>query len=378
MTLLCIDAETNGLNIASNTFQILSTAFYYEDGREVFTKDFNEACELIKAHLEVSGNKLLVYNLSFEGSIFLKYGLVRDFSQIVDVWRLVNYVNNDSEDRKTSLNASVQKFLGIDDFKEPFFKKMIELGFAKDNKDAHRKIAMLPDDLLKEYNILDVVYTMRLYHYCIDKLKAWGYLDYARDDYKLYSVESLLYSKSYLRGIEIDRALCFSNLTELNLERDALITEVYEHEDILAYEKVINRDVCLTDADARKWLKANGIVAPIKKGTGVALLPEEVAEDLLEAKKSRFNLRSSKQLREFFIETLKFPILKLTDGGDASMDKHVLKEYGELGARIARISDLTKEVEEIQKLLFLSREDNMLHPTLRSGSTLTGRTSSKI
>jgi DNA polymerase I-like protein with 3'-5' exonuclease and polymerase domains len=241
---------------------------------------------------------------------------VRDFSQIVDVWRLVNYVNNDSEDRKTSLNASVQKFLGIEDFKEPFFKKMIELGFAKDSKDAHRKIAMLPDDLLKEYNILDVVYTMRLYHYCIDKLKAWGYLDYARDDYKLYSVESLLYSKSYLRGIEIDRALCFSNLTELNLERDALITEVYEHDDIIAYEKVINRDVCLTDADARKWLKANGIVAPIKKGTGVALLSEEVAEDLLEAKKSRFNLRSSKQLRELFIETLKFPILKLTDGGD--------------------------------------------------------------
>ena len=376
--ILSLDVESNGLIITSNTFHIISIALTYEDYTDAFYKDVDEAFDIVKKFLDDPKNKLLVYNISFEGPILLKYGVIKDFSQLIDVWRLSNYVNNVTENRKTSLNASVELLLGVPDFKKPFFEKMIELGYAKDDREAHARIALLPDDLLKEYNCLDTKYTLMLYHKCIELLTSWGYLGTARKDYVNYSNEAFLYAKSYLRGIFIDRGLAKSNIDKLKEEISALNEVIKVHPDVLRYEQILNKDISISDSDARKVLKAKGEKVVVKKGTGASLLTEEEKEEVIKSKWQYFNPNSSKQKTELFIDMLKMPVLNVTESGAPSVTKNVLRDYGELGGLLNKVLGKEKEMTEIEKVLELSEEDGRLHITLRSGSTISGRSSSKV
>lgn len=379
MSLVCIDFETNGLNIASKTFKILSTAFYYENGNTYFTESFEDACTVIKTILSDPKNKILVYNISFEGPILLKFGLVKDFNQLVDVWRLSNYVNNTTKDRKTSLNASVSLFFKVADYKKPFFDKMIELGLAKTDKEAHTKIAMLPKEDLEAYNIADVKWTYELYKYAVDKLKEWDYLTYCREDYKNYSAESLMYAKAYLRGVKIDRELALKNVEELDSVNKKLTDEVLTDEKVLEFEKRMNADIEITPNDIRKFYKeVKGEKVSVKKDEISKMITEELTSWVLEKKWKRFNFNSSKQKIEFFIEFLGNDVASTTPKGAPKVSKNVIKEYGGIGITIAKINDTEKQVKELQKLIDLSIEDGLLHPTLRSGSTISGRSSSKI
>jgi len=376
--LLSCDFETNGIQITSNTFRIISVALSYENGEDLFFKNIDQAFDIVKKFLDTDPkNKLLVYNISFEGAIFLKYGIVKDFSRLIDVWRIANYCNNEVNNRKTSLNASVQLLLGVPDFKKPFFDKMIELGYAKDDKEAHKKIAMLPDELLKEYNCLDTKYTLDLYKECIKLLTKWEYLDTARRDYINYSAEAFLYAVSYLRGLNIDKDLASKNIEELKSEIPEFERAVKENPDVLKYEALLNKDLKITDADVRKVFKKRGESVTIKKGTGESLLTEEERKEVLAGKWVYFNPNSSKQKVELFIDMLGYPILNVTEGGAPSISKNVLRDYGELGKALQEILKREKEVAEIEKLLELSKEDGLIHLTLRSGATISGRSSSK-
>ena len=376
--LLSCDFETNGIQITSNTFRIISVALSYENGEDLFFKNTDQAFDIVKKFLDTDPkNKLLVYNISFEGAIFLKYGIVKDFSRLIDVWRIANYCNNEVNNRKTSLNASVQLLLGVPDFKKPFFDKMIELGYAKDDKEAHKKIAMLPDELLKEYNCLDTKYTLDLYKECIKLLTKWEYLDTARRDYINYSAEAFLYAVSYLRGLNIDKDLASKNIEELKSEIPEFERAVKENPDVLKYEALLNKDLKITDADVRKVFKKRGESVTIKKGTGESLLTEEERKEVLAGKWVYFNPNSSKQKVELFIDMLGYPILNVTEGGAPSISKNVLRDYGELGKALQEILKREKEVAEIEKLLELSKEDGLIHLTLRSGATISGRSSSK-
>jgi len=376
--LLSCDLETNGLDVISSTFKIISIALSYENGDDLFFKNSDQAFDVVKKFLDADPkNKLLVYNISFEGAIFLKYGIVRDFSRLIDVWRIANYCNNEVNNRKTSLNASVQLLLGVPDFKKPFFDKMIELGYAKDDKEAHKKIAMLPDELLKEYNCLDTKYTLDLYKECINLLTKWEYLDTARRDYINYSAEAFLYAVSYLRGLNIDKDLAKSNTDKLKEEVSTLNEVIKVHPDVLRYEQILNKDISISDSDVRKVLKAKGEKAVVKKGTGASLLTEEEKDEVIGGKWQYFNPNSSKQKTELFIDLLEMPILNVTESGAPSVTKHVLRDYGPLGVLLNEVLGKEKEGTEIEKLLELSKEDGLIHLTLRSGSTISGRSSSK-
>lgn len=97
-----------------------------------------------------------------------------------------------------------------------------------------------------------------------------------------------------------------------------------------------------------------------------------------------FNLASGDNLRWLLFEKLGFPILEWTSGGKTGENKKpavgadVYGAYGEVGAALLLLAEVTKELEYITAYLELADEEGVLRPSFRMPGTLTGRLSSSF
>jgi hypothetical protein len=274
--------------------------------------------------------------------------------------------------RKTSLPSAVEHLYGVENYKRPFLDKIIEMGLADNDKKAHSHIAELPPELLEEYNILDVLWTYKVYEECIARLSKWG-VDW-EPDHAGYMNECKLFGDAFKRGIRVDRELLLGNIEKLKERIIAKEKEIRELPCIAEAESRLNGSVVVTAPTVRKWKVENGIAPEVS-------LSQERMEQVTayaKAKKWRpFNFNSSTQKRLLFLDILKMPIIKPTAAGCPCMDKAVMKEYGDVGKMFSTYQNLSKQLDECIKIEYHSKLDGYMHCPLRSGSTVSGRSSSR-
>jgi DNA polymerase-1 len=110
----------------------------------------------------------------------------------------------------------------------------------------------------------------------------------------------------------------------------------------------------------------------------------EKAKEKLEYVMEGVNCNSTKQLREFFIEKERMPILKTTDKGAPSMDKETLKTYAETNSAAKLLLEYRKYAKILStfipalspKDIDLKTRKGKIHTSFNQAGTTSGRFSS--
>lgn len=388
--IVTVDFETDnskglGLQIWHPDFKVTSAAFLVADDNDstFFSTDVYEIGKTLRFFYQ-NNYEFLVYNAGFDCAIMEHiFKLPEAFHRSIDAWRLAGYCNMTVDDkhamkkgRNTSLVGSVKYFFDEESYKKPFEDVIISMGLAKTHKQAHANIAALPPELLKEYNIADVVQTWRIYKHCINLLEnEWGVP--WRHDHDLYMNEAYLYARSSFRGIQIDQALLKESLRDLE-------------EEIATIDGELRSSEYVKEAERRLTKKRDKVSHPMRKKHRKAheelyFMAEPSDEEVLEWFNSQlthvFSWHSSKDKIMLFIDILGLPVIKLTNGGkkgkpQPKVSKDTLREYGEIGKKLLLLLKRMKEHKELSTLQYLSSFDGLFHPMLRSSTTVSSRSSS--
>jgi DNA polymerase I-like protein with 3'-5' exonuclease and polymerase domains len=376
------DKRNLGLSVYHRDFRVSSAAFRTFGGKEHFTRDYADIKNCLE-YFATHGYAFVVYNMGFDCNIMRHvYGIADAFEISVDAWRLFSYcnmlVNNkyakNKKERDTSLSGAVKYLFKVDDYKAEHLQYFIDQGLAKNMKEAHAMVGSLPEEKLKVYNIADVYWTEKVYLECLRRLNEWEIQwEY---DYKAYAHEASLYAKSFCAGITVDLEQLKASIAQLTEEISVAEVEVRNDPKIIEAELLLNKPKGkLTKPLVRKWKKAMGYELSY-------ILSEAEGEAVLEWKRqldwTPFNFRSSKQKTFLFIDLLGLPIERLTKGGKPEISKKTLHAYGPLGTKLLKLLLKMKELDECQRIYDLSKDDGFLHPMLRSGTTVSGRSSSKM
>lgn len=374
------DSRKLGLSYYHPDFEVISCSFLV-GGKKVF---FSDDKKVIKGNLKYfwdNGYTFLGYT-AFEPNIMRHhFKFANIYSRYVDVWRLFNYVCTTATDkyakkdqrRDTKLPGAVKYLFKVKNYKMPYLQYFIDNKLAKTEKEAHAMVANLPKDLLERYNNEDVLWTWHVFTEAMRLLAEWDIPWEA--DHEAYLNECQHYGDSYVRGIRVDRELLKKNIEDLTKQlkdcSEAILTNPAIHET----EKLVNKGkpVAITKKDVSDWKKQKGL-------DKTYVLSEDETNEVLDMKQKKkwipFNLNSGPMKIVLFIEVLKYSIVRLTPKGDPKVDKKTLKSYGDLGGLFIKYSKIYKQLEECVKIEILSREDGRLHLNMRSGSTITSRSSS--
>lgn len=380
MKLATIDFESDnsqgmGLLIYHKDFRVTSMSVKILGEDECRWTDNPEQIREWIHGLHADGYVFNVYNAAFDCAILKHlYGIENVFHTAVDTWRLFNYCNqivNDKhaskKSRSTSLVGAVDFFFKVKDYKAPYLEKIIEMGLARTHKEAHANIASLPSNLLERYNNEDVTWTEKVFVECLRLLKEWG-ID-SREDHRAYMRETELYSDSFFRGVNVDRGLLAKNIETLGAEIAQIDKKLRERPEIRIVEESLNPIPTVTKAMRRKFEQSEEYVLGYED--------QDVANWKRKKDWKTMNWGSTKHKRKLFIDVLGFDIEKLTPTGEPCMSKALLGKFGDLGKMLKQLLGKSKEREECERLMVLSSYDGKLHPSLRSGQTVSGRSSSK-
>ena len=152
--------------------------------------------------------------------------------------------------------------------------------------------------------------------------------------------------------------------------------EIANLEAVKALESMRNKPAVLTKPAIAAWKKSKGLDKKY-------LLSEDDAREAEEWNRGRkwvaFNPASNKHKQKLFLDILHMPVVKLTTGTvpQPQMNKAVMKAYGPVGKLFITLQNLTKQLEELEKIELLSRVDGRVHFPMKSGGTVTSRSSSK-
>lgn len=378
------NSQGNGLDYYRSDFRVVSASIMAVDEEE-YPPQFYQDVESIKNDLEYAaqnGYTFLVYNAGFDCGVMKHHLKVSNAFNAIDVWRLFNYVcltvtdkyaKAGSDKRSTKLNSAVKYLFGVDDYKAEYLDYFVERKLAKDHKEAHAMVGSLPPELLEKYNNADTYWTWEVYKECVKRLAEWK-IDWQLDHWA-YIFEAELYSDAFNRGMEVDRTALEKSIRTLTRSIREVDEKLRAQPEIIEAEKRINvSEVKLTKPLIASWKKQFGYDKKY-------ILGEEECNAVIAWKKSLlfkpFNFRSSKQKKLLFIDVMGMPIEKLTKAGNVELSKKTLGAYGETGKLLLGMLLQMKERDECKSLLELSIYDGKLHPSLRSGSTISGRSSSK-
>jgi hypothetical protein len=388
---LVVDLETDntqghGLSYFRKDYKVISASVQVVDGAGESPPIFYTDMEVLKNDLNWASDSdytFLVYNAGFDCGVMKHHLGIRNAFNAIDVWRLFNYTcltvtdkfaKAGDDKRDTKLNGAVKYLFGVKDYKAEFLDYFIEKGLAKNHKDAHAMVAQLPPDLLERYNNADTEWTWKVYKECVRRLESWG-IDWRLDHWG-YIWEAELYSDAFVRGITIDRDVLSASVATLTKEIKAERKALMDVPEVIEAEKRCNQiNVKLTKPLIRKWKDAHGLDKSYVIG-------EAETEAVIEWRRKQlwkpFNFRSGKQKQVLFLEVMALPIEKLTKKGNPEISKKTLGAYGKTGKQLLSMLLKMKELDECLALLELSEYDGKLHASLRSGSTVSGRSSSKV
>jgi hypothetical protein len=362
--LLVFDLEADyhyGLEPWSVNYKLTAAGFIkYENGNktgELFSTDFSQIRETIQKANDADF-VFVVYNASYEYSVVLAQFGIR-LKNVIDVMRLHQHATKRfGKERSLSLGKAVEEHFLTINYKEKYFKYLINKGIAKNEKEAHGKVSELPEVLLQAYNMEDVFFTADLLFTLVDKLDFEGYK--WQFDQVFYISDVKRNCEAFIRGVKIDRELAYKGLQEHKEKQEEYYNTFFKK-----YAEVINK----TEMEINRITD----IADFEKRKAKAKNPEKL-EFKVRAIKS-FNLNSGKH-KSKLVDILGLECRIFTEKGAYSFNKNHLHQWGELGEDLLRLSKLRKPIEELEKVIAMSSEDGRLHSLVKSGLTSTGRSTS--
>lgn len=362
--LISVDFETEGegkqggLEMYRSSSRVSSCSFAWRDETGEIVSRFVTDPQQIQRDLEhiVSKNiPILVYNMGFEGGIFLaKYG-IKPIIQ-ADVMRLVQLYDNTPSVQSYGLKDATRRLLpdnsgydypiyrwlalNIPEHKEKVLKKAgqyLKKGLDKeqavrDYLKTHKKklgpyLGQAPKSILAQYNNADTVNTLLLYEIITKKFQEIEY-DWTFDQ-KLYQSSGWEIVQSKIEGLKISQ------------------------------ERL---KICLDET--KRSIK--GIEERF-----IERFKDEIGQLGL---KGEFNINSTKQLEALFCGILKIKPVHFSKSGKAASfsDEH-LSQFGEGGGILQGKKALELIYNQARNLAGLSSYDGRYHSDLKLTGTTTGR-----
>lgn len=371
-SLVFLDFETTGLEYYRKDFQVTSMAMCWRDQNgeieEWFSTDFEEITAAIE-HLSVTNTPICVWNIGFElgltNCVFPQYKL----NYTVDAMRLGQLFDNgdvhfknpflaleDEEEGEAEegmgLKVAGPRILGnkfIHAEEEAYGWIFQNLGVNKSKAGAY--LSQLPEDILRRYNVADVINTMNLYEAITKVFEAENY-DWAID-HKLYlhTVKCVVDAKT--EGVLVDRL----SLAEYTQTIEKEIVDIEQEFLIEMAESVDKVEELLWEAERNKRKTDKG-----KAGV----------------QKPKFMVSSNTQLAKLFVDVLGIEPKFKTNTGLPSFKKSHLSSWGPGGAILQKRRQRMIVLNQCKALLELSEYDGKYHLNLKVASTKTGRLSGSI
>lgn len=409
---LVFDFETEENGEASTEmyrpgFYVSSCAFCWKDGKGDFKTHYIDgigAEKKIRQFLEKLADQqipIVCHNEQFERGVTLCRfpGLAERLNWHADTMRLVqNFDNGGGEfqfmpltyeeqldfflsefenlesdsKKKNKKKKPTQKFVGglglknagmrilsVEDHKKKaheWLRENVE-GCRKGNEGSF--LHMLPEDLMRDYNIADVITTARLYDFITGEFDRIGF-DW-RIDHSLYRSTLDHITKAKIEGIRIEREQLAIEIEKLRSEIEGIGKGFAERfaEEIRAVErsKLLQRIAKLKTLRGRK--------AYIKRSRSPT---ETVFDDEI-----RFNVGSNKQLASLFIDQLGISAKFLTETGQPAFRSSVLSQWGVGGEMLKTRRKRMLVLKQSEALHKLSAFDGKWHCDLKCCGTATGR-----
>lgn len=358
-------------------FSILSVAASWRnDQGEIkswFSKHPGEIDNFLR-RLSSCQTPLIAHNFAYEMGVLMKLYPLLEFNWAADTLRMGQMLDNGGDWADYIYRTDediVDEYLGGASSKirmglslEAMASRFLSAEFhghknmAHEWLEKHEKIKsnhggylhLLPEDILKAYNVSDTETTLLLYEELSKEVANKG-VDLSQD-WVLYKNRTKLMQASYISGILVNRELLKSSIYELQREIDDITKEFN--------------------------IKAAPYIEIWSKNTNRPV--------------SDFNIGSNKHLKELFVGVLNLTINKTTkkgekliqEGNDSKEDiyktypsfasKH-LPLWGDLGKiLLARRKKLLVFKQEISAYV-MSDEDGRVHPEIRVSGTRTNRVS---
>lgn len=388
-------------------FYVASCAFCWkaEDGTyKTHYIDGPGAETRIRAFLAKSkGIPLVVHNMQFElGVILCRFpGLIDEIDLAVDTMRLVQNWDNgggefqfmpltydeqldfflsefesEPEDgkkkKKSKKKKPTQKFVGGLGLKNAGMR-LLGIGdhkataheWLRNNVKGCRKgnegqfLHMLPDDLMREYNIADVITTARLYDFITGEFNRIGF-DW-RVDHFLYRNTARHIVEAKIEGVRVERENLARNIAGIRSEIDSIE---------LGFAQRFAAEIRRIE---RAHLRAR--IAKLKTFRGRKSYIKRFRADptLFVTDKIQFNVGSNEQLEELFVGELGIQPKFLTETGKPAFRSAVLDVWGDGGSLLKTRRKRLLVLKQSEALLKLSEFDGKAHFDLKLCGTATGR-----
>lgn len=408
---LVYDYETEDCGEASTEmyrpgFYASSCAFCWKAEDGAFKTHYIDgigAEKKIRAFLEKSaGTPLVVYNEQFERGVTLCRfpGLCEKLNWHADVMRLVqNYDNgggefqflpltydeqldfylnefesNSDKPVKEGKKKPTQKFVGglglknaamrilaIEDHKKKaheWLRENVE-GCRKGNEGSH--LHMLPDDIMREYNIADVITTARLYDFITSEFSRIGF-DW-RIDHQLYRSTLQHITQAKIDGVRVQREELALSIEGLRKEISAI--ELGFAERFATEIRGVERDKLRARVAKLKTFRGKRSYLRRCRDNSTTVFSDEI----------RFNLSSNLQLANLFMVFLGFSPRFLTEKGQPAFRSAVLSQWGSGGEMLKTRRKRMLVLKQSEALYKLSEFDGKVHFDLKCCGTATSRMS---
>jgi hypothetical protein len=363
--LVAWDYETSGLTPYAEGFQIVSVAFMWRNANGVFEYEFvkghEQSLDAVERYVN-DGAELLVYNVGFEQAVtqYFRPELVKRWKIKADVMRLVqqygstgDYGAQRVQFQGFGLKAAATRILGEPGWTDEIYRWIVKT-FKCKQSEAAQYLGQAPDDMLREYNLKDCEYTIRLYEFITEYFKSIKF-EWNNDHSVWYECVNRL-TDAYLKGIPFDVAGAKQYIEDINSEVagiDQAFTARYRREIQQVREQLLIKEQ-----------------ARFKKKIVTELPP--------------FNINSKAHLKRLFIDILKLEPKFYTQpkqkkdgtsskGGNPSFKSSHISSYGEPGKMLANRGKRLIILKQVEGALNNAKHDGRYHPQLKLAGTVTFR-----
>lgn len=369
--LIALDFETgtdnsnlDGLDVWHSDVEVKSLAIsYYRKGGELVSKFYISQNQILRELTKISVNKIpiLVFNATFELLVFKsKYPHLK-FNVVADAMRLTQQEMTEVEGGFGLKNA-VKHFFPNESHYEKDIYNWIENNIKIDGKkilkaDQPKYLHLAPIDILRDYNVSDTIFTLKLYRLILDKWRLKGVKEDKIDlDHKIYLLKAQRIVNAKYYGVRVNTKLLRQNIENLDNKIKSI-----DEEFINTYKNEIQqvREI-LWESYIQNGLKT------VKTDKGRLNWTKEKKQC------PEFLINSTDHLRILFIEVLKQTPKKFTNKGNVSFSKDNIHQFEGVGLLTKRGSYLQAR-NQMKNLLGLADIDGMWHIDLKAAGTKTGR-----
>ena len=367
---------TPSIEFYREDFRVIScaAAWYDESGQIKSTyKEGEESIRKLLASIQKDNIPVIVHNYSFEYGV-TKYRFDIPLNWLADTMRLVQLFDNggkaknedslfdieENDDDSTyttglGLQASASRILSAEfhNHKAPYYKYLVEHCEVKKGKEG-ANLHLLPPDMLRAYNVADAEITLRIYN-TIEVAFAKEGFDWKKD-HALYLSTSTLVSNAQGRGLLVDLNMLRHNLQALRQDIQAI--------DEFFFTKFSKEIAILED----RYLEEAVATRKTEKGRDRAR-----ANLLANPELYKFNLNSTTQKKNLFVDLLQIKPIYFTKKGAPAFGRVFLRQWGEGGECLAKRGTLLIAERQMTSLLELAENDSKWHLSLKAAGARTGR-----